>query len=65
MYTTQLGDTWDGIAFRLYGKEEYAKQLIDLNRKYCHIVIFPAGIELEVLERTPMATDSQLPPWKR
>lgn len=45
-YTTIQGDTWDGIAYKLYSDEGYMKQLIEANLDYADILIFPAGIEL-------------------
>jgi phage tail protein X len=65
-YTTVLGDTWDMIAFKLYGKEKYAKNLVEANLKYVETVIFSAGAILIVPEISSTESDiSSLPPWKR
>jgi phage tail protein X len=65
-YTTVLGDTWDMIAFKLYGKEKYAKNLVESNLKYVETVIFSAGAILIVPEINNTESDiSSLPPWKR
>lgn len=64
-YTTVLGDTWDMIAFNIYGKEEYAQQLVEANLNYVEIVVFSAGIILNVPTITTTTTDTSLPPWKR
>lgn len=63
-YTTVLGDTWDMISFKVYGKEKYAKDLIEANSIYSTIVIFSAGITLKIPEIT-VPVSSSLPPWKR
>jgi len=64
-YTTVLGDTWDIIAFKVYGKEKYAKQLVETNINHVETVIFSAGTVLNVPEITSSPDNSSLPPWKR
>lgn len=63
-YTTAQGDMWDLIAKRLYGDEASLNILLEANQQYADIVVFPAGIVLEVPEYTAPAT-SMLPPWRR
>lgn len=63
-YTTVLGDTWDMIAFKIYGKEKYAKYLVESNLKYVETVIFSAGIVLIVPEISDESDIYSLPPWK-
>ena len=63
-YTTIQGDMWDLIAYRQLGSELYMDDLIDANKKYREIVVFPAGITLTIPDVvTPTAV--LLPPWKR
>lgn len=65
-YTTVLGDTWDMIAFKVLGKEKYAKELVETNIKYVETVIFSAGVILTIPDiTTTETTASNLPPWKR
>lgn len=64
-YTTVLGDTWDMIAFKVYGKEKYAKELVEANLKYIEIVIFSAGTVLVIPDIKETVDYSSLPPWKR
>lgn len=66
-YTTVLGDTWDAIAFNVYGNEKYAKELVEANLKYIETVTFSAGTVLTIPELSEAdANDySLLPPWKR
>lgn len=63
-YTTISGDVWDLIASKTLGNEMYTNKLIESNLKYRDVVIFPAGVVLQIPEiKTPAA--SGLPPWKR
>ena len=49
-YTTKSGDTWDSIAFLIYGDEQLAKVLIEANAAHIKTVIFKSGIVLNVPE---------------
>lgn len=63
-YTTIQGDMWDLIAKRLYNDEASLNVLLEANQQYADIVVFPAGIVLEVPEYTAPVT-SMLPQWRR
>ena len=64
-YTTVSGDTWDSIAFKLFGSEKFARQLMDHNKQHLQIVIFSSGIILKVPEiTTGESTEINLPPWR-
>ncbi len=61
-YTTRQGDTWDSIAFRLWGEERLFDQLMRANRDHLDVLMFEAGVVLAV----PAVQKSQtleLPPW--
>ncbi len=63
-YTTKSGDTWDNIAFKVYGDCRYTENLINANREHITTFIFSAGTIL----RIPVIQKSQsknLPAWKR
>lgn len=62
-YTTKQGDMWDSIAYKVYGDEYKMHYLMDANKEYVKIVIFPAGIALAVPELTIVET-IKTPPWK-
>lgn len=64
-YTTQSGDLWDLISFKVYGSCKYVDTLINANRDYIGYFIFPAGIELTVPDITPEIKKAALPPWRR
>lgn len=63
-YTTIQGDMWDMIAKRIYGDEAALNVLLGVNQCYADVVVFPAGVELDVPEYTAPVT-SMLPPWRR
>lgn len=49
-YITVQGETWDLIAFKIWGSEYLFPLLLEVNSQYRHIVIFSGGIELKVPE---------------
>lgn len=63
-YTTASGDMWDSIAYKEMGNESYTDKLIQNNLKYRHIVIFPAGIVLDI-PNVEAEFAAGLPPWKQ
>lgn len=63
-YTTISGDMWDTVAYKTLGSEAYTDKIIKANLKYRHIVIFPAGVTLDIPEIDPRIS-AELPPWKR
>ncbi len=64
VYKTIQGDTWDGIAVKVYGDEKYLNNLLEKNQKYKDIIIFSSGVSLELPEIEAKAT-TILPPWKK
>lgn len=64
-YTTVSGDTWDVIAKKVYGDEKKVQEIMEANTDYLDVVIFSAGITLNVPEIEQTSTSEYLPPWKR
>jgi len=64
-YTTIQGDTWDGIAFRLWGREHLMSALLQANPDHADVLVFSAGIVLNVPEVNVNAIQpiTELPPW--
>lgn len=60
---TNLGDTFDTVAFRELGSCRHTEKLIDANRQYVDTVIFKAGVELELPDITN-ERKVKLPPWR-
>lgn len=64
VYKTIQGDTWDGIAVKIYGDEKYMNELLEANQAYREIIIFPANVSLS-LPDIQTQTTTILPPWKK
>ena len=55
---------WDLIAYKVYGRENCMKELLEANEEYRHIAIFPSGITLKLPDIEPQKSEI-LPPWMR
>ncbi len=53
-YTTVSGQTWDQIAYEIYGDEHYCDRLMDANRNLLDYFVFPAGTVLEIPEKSSL-----------
>lgn len=62
-YITIAGDTWDMIAYKVYGKEIYADYLMKNNYDLLDIFVFSAGTKVYIPE-LPEITTADLPPWR-
>ena len=66
IYTTVLGDTWDNIAYRLFGDSKAYNSLLELNQEYSDIVIFSAGVKIKYQDKILAKTyEENVPPWRR
>lgn len=66
-YTTISGQTWDQIAFEIYGDEYYCDRLMDANRDKLEYFVFPAGVVLQIpaLKKEDIFTVStDYPDWR-
>lgn len=63
-YRTLQGDTWDGIAFKLYGDASLMALLIKENPLYAGTALFAGNILLSIPDK-PVDTSDTLPPWRR
>ena len=63
-YTTKSGDTWDTVAYKVWGNEMYMDTLIKANLEHKDTFICPAGVILTLPEIMLEVSDS-LPPWKK
>lgn len=62
VYVTSAGDMWDKIAYDQMGSEDFMGELIRNNDELVDIVVFPAGIEVDIPEVDDTQTD--LPSWR-
>lgn len=63
-YITVQGDTWDLIAYKVYGNENYADVLMQSNYPYLDFFVFPADIVLNVPEVSRSEDDFEIPEWR-
>lgn len=66
-YITIQGQTWDQIAYELYGNEYMCDKIMDLNRDKLDYFIFPAGVELIVPDKEFAISEtvpSDYPAWR-
>lgn len=65
-YTTIQGDTWDAIAYKVYGagNEAQAGNIMAANYPLLDYFIFPAGISVKIPETDIKKAAPDLPPWR-
>ncbi|SEU24356.1 Phage Tail Protein X [Lacrimispora sphenoides] len=66
-YTTISGQTWDQIAYEVYGNEHYCDKLMDANRDKLQYFVFPDGIVLKLPSIESMvqtSVSSDYPTWR-
>lgn len=66
-YTTISGETWDQIAYSIYGEERHCGYLMDANRDKLDFFVFPAGVTLVLPDADSLiSTDvsSDYPAWR-
>lgn len=64
-YYTVQGDTFDLIALMQYNDEKLAHHIITANPDYCDVLIFDAGIKLQLPVFDDVVLPGTLPPWRR
>ena len=62
-YITILGDTWDSIAYKIYGNSNLHSYLKNENPKYTDIILFEAGVKLIVPEIEKKLNSENTAPW--
>lgn len=65
--TTVQGDTWDTIAYRVYGNVLRAQDLMEAreNVRLLDHQVFPAGIVVATPEVEEQAATYDLPEWRK
>lgn len=63
--TTVEGDTFDRLALEFYKDEKQAGLIIQANLDYCDVLIFEAGIGLDIPIVDIIDLPETLPPWRR
>lgn len=65
IYRTIQNDTFDAVAFRIYGDEHLCSMLMNANPDYMDVLLFEPGIELNLPDYSPKPKEADLPPWMR
>jgi len=64
-YTTIQGDTWDMIAYRLWGRELLCDRLMRANPEWLEVVVFGPGVVLTVPEIQNARPREPAAPWQK
>ena len=68
-YTTVSGDTFDAIAYNIYGNEELADRIMKANMDKIDYFVFPSGIKLIIPDKDEIADEkrlqSNIPEWRK
>lgn len=62
-YTTRQGDTWDVIAYRLWGRETLMHHLMQANADHGDVLVFGPDVVLAVPDVVVPPKTPDLPPW--
>lgn len=62
-YMTSQGDTWDLMAYNLYGAEKYMRYLAEANWPLLDILVFPSGVKINVPD-IPEDAAEDVPFWR-
>jgi phage tail protein X len=62
IYTTDQGDMWDSISYKVYQTERFADALILANPQYVPVAVFEAGVDI-ICPDIPVEDASPAPPW--
>lgn len=62
-YTTVQGDTWDKIAYNVYGNTKYMGNLLEANHAVLDTFVFDAGVTIET-PTIDTSTASDTPIWR-
>ena len=65
--TTVQGDTWDTIAYRVYGSVLRTQELMQAreNIRLLDIQVFPAGVAVAAPDVETPSVEGGLPKWRR
>ena len=64
-YTTTQSDTFDLIAYDLYGNEYLASDIAELNPEHCGTLVFDSATEIKVPVYDDEGDSDHVAPWRR
>lgn len=62
-YITKQGDTWDLMAYDIYGDEKYMRYLLEANWPLLDVMVFSSGTVINVPD-LPEEADEDIPFWR-
>lgn len=65
VYVTRQGDTFDIIAYRVFGSEQRAMDVAQANPVHMSTLFFRAGVALKLPNIAVQTTELPSPPWRR
>lgn len=65
VHVTVEGDTFDALALHYYDDEKLAHNIIQANPDHGDVLIFEAGVTLEIPDVSTVTLPETLPPWRR
>lgn len=63
--TAIQGETFDMLAYRLYGEERMSKYIRSYNQNYSDVVMFEGGESLTIPVVSEIESTESLAPWRR
>ncbi|MEG0216385.1 MAG: tail protein X [Hungatella sp.] len=61
VYLTISGQTWDQIAYAVYGDEHYCDRIMNANRDKLDYFVFPAGVALQLPDKASLMAAAKVP----
>ena len=65
VYKAKTGDMWDAIAYKIYGNEKRATDIIAVNPRLTDVIMFKGGETIFLPDNVVSADNSTLAPWRR
>ncbi len=62
-YRTVQGDTFDIVAYRVWGREHMAHLLMAANPAHADVLVFGPGVTLTIPDAQHATPVADLPPW--
>jgi phage tail protein X len=64
-YQTKMGEMWDSIAYKLYGDEKKATDIIAVNPRLADYISFTGKEVINLPDNVETIDTSTLAPWRR
>ena len=65
VYLPAAGETWDSIAMTLYGRWEYAREMLCVNPQYTDRIVMRGTERLKLPDISETLEQESAAPWKK